>query len=356
MLPNMAVESVHGRGAAINPPNRFVPLEVCPDPDAPLEEASAPTTQFFHDNARVAIATNDSPDIGFEASLNPYRGCEHGCIYCYARPFHEFLGFSAGLDFETKIMVKTDMPTLLRRELESPAWRPKTISISGVTDAYQPVERRMQITRACLEILAEFRNPVGIVTKNALVRRDADLLADLASHKASAVCVSITTLNNDLAAKMEPRASSPRARLEAIRALTDAGVPTGVMMAPIIPGLTDHEINDVLVAAADAGATFAAYTIVRLPLAVADLFQDWLDRHFPQRKEKILNRIRELRGGKLNESEFGKRFAAQGIWDEQIRSLFDLACRRAELSGSFPRLSMADFCRPRGSAGQLSLF
>jgi DNA repair photolyase len=347
----MLADPHHGRGAGLNPKNRFVRLEVVPDPDAPHEDSPAPATVFFHDSTRTAIATNDSPDIGFEASINPYRGCEHGCIYCYARTFHEFLGFSAGLDFETRIMVKSDLPALLRKELASPKWKPKTISISGVTDAYQPVERRLGITRSCLGVLSEFRNPVGIVTKSALVKRDADLLADLASHGAAAVCLSITTLNNDLAAVMEPRAASPRARLEAIGALTAAGVPTGVMIAPIIPGLNDHEISEVLAAAAEAGAGFAAYTLVRLPLAVADLFQDWLARHFPDRKEKILNRIRSLRGGKLNESDFGKRFAGQGIWDGQIRSLFELAARRAGLSLSFPRLSTAAFVRGGGGGG-----
>jgi DNA repair photolyase len=349
----MAVEAGHGRGAGINPPNRFVRLTLAPDPDAPPDDSSAPATVFFHDHTRTAIATNDSPDIGFDASINPYCGCEHGCIYCYARPFHELLGFSAGLDFETRIMVKTDLPRLLRKELSATGWRPKTISMSGVTDPYQPVERRLRLTRSCLEILAEFGNPVGIVTKNALVKRDADLLAKLAAKSAAAVCLSITTLDNDLARIMEPRASSPRGRLEAMRALTAAGIPTGLMMAPIIPGLTDHEINAVVAAAAEAGATFAAYTLVRLPFAVADLFQEWLERHFPDRKEKILNRIRSVRGGKLNESEFGKRFSGQGVWDEQIRSMFDLACRRAGITGHFPQLSTAGFSCP---GNQMSLF
>jgi DNA repair photolyase len=344
---------LQGRGAADNPANRFVRLAVVPDEEAPPEQSSGPQTIFFRDSTRTAIATNDSPDIGFDASINPYRGCEHGCVYCYARPFHEYLGFSPGLDFETRIMVKTDLPELLRKELASPSWQPKTISISGVTDAYQPVERRLCITRQCLEVLAEFGNPVGIVTKNTLVKRDADVLAKLAARQAATVCLSITTLDNDLAAKMEPRASSPRGRLEAIRALTAAGIPTGVMMAPIIPGLNDHEMNAVISAAAEAGATFATYTLLRLPLAVADLFQDWLAIHYPQRREKILNRLRDLRGGKLNNSEFGKRFTGQGIWDEQLRSMFDLACRRAGITRQFPRLSTAGFSPP---GRQLSLF
>jgi DNA repair photolyase len=352
----MSGEAHHGRGAGISPRNRFISLSVVPDPDAPPDESPSPATTFFRDTTRTAIATNDSPDIGFEASLNPYRGCEHGCIYCYARTFHEYLGFSAGLDFETKIMVKSNLPELLRKELLSPRWKAKTISISGVTDAYQPVERRLQITRRCLQVLAEFRNPVGIVTKNALVRRDADVLSQLAAHRAAVVCVSVTTLNNDLARVMEPRASSPRARLETIRALSAAGVPTGVMMAPIIPGLTDHEMCDILCAAAESGATFAAYLPVRLPLSVADLFQDWLSRHFPHRKEKILNRIRSLRGGKLNNSKFGERFHGQGIWEEQLRSLFDLARRKAGIADSFPKLSTAAFARPTEEHQQMNLF
>jgi len=352
----MQASAQHGRGAATNPPNRFVRLTLAPDPDISPDESPSPKTIFLQDKTRTAIATNESPDIGFEASLNPYRGCEHGCVYCYARPFHEYLGFSAGLDFETRIMVKSDMPELLRNELASPKWQPKTISISGVTDAYQPIERRLKITRRCLEILAECRNPVGIVTKNALVKRDADLLSQLAANRAAVVCLSITTLNNELASIMEPRASSPRARLDAIGALTAAGVPTGVMVAPVIPGLNDEEMFAILSAAAKAGATFAAYVPLRLPLAVADLFQQWLDQHFPDRKEKILNRIRSLRGGKLNNSEFGKRFHGEGIWDDQFRTMFELACRKMGINEKFPKLSTAAFVRPNRSSEQMTLF
>jgi DNA repair photolyase len=346
----------HGRGATTNPRNRFVPLTILSDPDLSPDESPSPKTIFFDDHTRTAIATNDSPDISFEASLNPYRGCEHGCVYCYARPFHEFLGFSAGLDFETRIMVKRDLPELLRSELSSPNWKPKTISISGVTDAYQPIERKLGITRRCLEILAEFGNPVGIVTKSALVRRDADILAKLAAKNAAVVLVSITTLDHDLASRMEPRASSPRSRLETIRALSAAGIPVGVMMAPIIPGLTDHEMKDLLCAAAEAGAGFASYTAVRLPLAVAELFTQWLDRFYPDRKEKILNRIRAIRGGKLNNSQFGERFKAQGIWGEQLDSLFQIARRKAGLNRPFPKLSCASFARPSRPGDQMSLF
>src|SRR6516164_4617246 len=258
-----------GRGAADNPANRFEAIHYEIDPDVDESERPAPTTQFLKDTSRSIIATNDSPDVGFSASINPYRGCEHGCAYCYARPTHEYLGFSAGLDFETKIMVKEDAARLLRRELSSPRWRPRAIAMSGVTDPYQPAERRFRLTRRCLEVLAEFRNPVGIVTKNRLVERDRDVLGDLARDRAAAVWLSVTTLDGSLAGKMEPRASQPAGRLAAITALADAGVPVGVLTAPVIPGLNDHELPAILTAARQAGARFAGYTMVRLPLGVA---------------------------------------------------------------------------------------
>src|SRR5262245_36894652 len=233
---------VRGRGAADNPANRFEPLRYERAGEEDAECGPVPATQLFRDRTRSIIATNDSPDVGFEASINPYRGCEHGCIYCYARPFHEYLGLSAGLDFETKILVKDDAPELLRRELASPKWQPQVLAVSGVTDAYQPIERDLRLTRRCLEVLVEFRNPVVVITKNHLVARAKDLLAELARHDAACVFVSVTTLDGELARRMEPRASQPQGRLHAIAELTAAGVPTGVMVAPIIPGLTDHEV------------------------------------------------------------------------------------------------------------------
>jgi DNA repair photolyase len=250
------------------------------------EQDPLPQTQFFRDRTSSIITYNDSSDVGFEASINPYRGCEHGCIYCYARPFHEYLGLSSGLDFETKIMVKEDAPGLLRKELSSPKWKPQMIAISGVTDCYQPVERRLKITRGCLEVLAEFRNPVGIVTKNALVTRDVDLLAQLARHRAAAVFVSLTTLDAELRKVMEPRTSPPAARLAAIKTLSEAGIPVGVLIGPVIPGLTDHEIPALVEAAAQAGARAAGYIMLRLPHAVAPLFDQWLTAHFPGKKTK----------------------------------------------------------------------
>ena len=308
---------------------------------------------FLRDQTRTIINYNDSPDVGFEASINPYRGCEHGCIYCYARPTHEYLGFSSGLDFETKILVKEDAPELLRRELSSPRWQPKVIAISGVTDCYQPVERRLQLTRRCLEVLAEFRNPAGIVTKNHLVTRDLDLLGELARHEAAAVFLSITTLDRELARVMEPRASQPEARLAAIAAVAKAGVPVGVMVAPVIPGLTDHELASVIAAAAQAGARFAGYTALRLPFAIKDLFENWLSQHFPDKKPKVLSRIRAIRGGRLNDPRFGSRMKGEGVFAELIKDVFDLACRKAGIQERGPKLSTASFQRPASAQGLL---
>jgi len=346
-------EAVRGRGASFNTANRFIPLYYEEDPSRIDCDGSGPATEFFRDKTRSIIASNDSPDVGFTHSINVYRGCEHGCSYCYARPYHEYLGLSAGLDFETKIMVKEDAPELLRRELMSPKWKPVTLGMSGVTDPYQPVERKTQLTRRCLEVLAEFRNPVGIVTKNRLVERDADLLSQLAQHNAACVHISITTLDNDLARIMEPRASQPFGRLEAIAALATAGIPVGVMAAPIIPGLNDHEIPSLLQAARDAGASFAGYTILRLPMSVADVFSAWLEQHFPDRKEKVLGRIRELRDGNLNESQFHRRMRGVGYWAEVIGDVFRLHKARLKFSQKPPELSTASFRRP---GEQRSLF
>jgi DNA repair photolyase len=343
-------DPIHGRGASVNPPNRFELLHYELEDAERDPEDPAPTTQFLVDTSRSIIAYNDSPDVGFAASINPYRGCEHGCVYCYARPYHEYLGFSSGLDFETKILVKQDAPELLRKELMSPRWQPQTLGISGVTDAYQPIERRLQITRRCLEVLAEFRNPIGIVTKNHLVTRDIDYLTILAEHRAAGVYISLTTLDDELQRRMEPRTSHPQARLTAIRELAQAGVPVGVMVAPIIPGLNDHEMPSLLQAAADAGAKFAGWTMLRLPYAVKDLFENWLTQHYPERKEKVLSRIRGVRGGKLNESRFGSRMKGEGEFAELMRRLFVVACKKAGIPKGGPKLSAAAFRRP-GVAG-----
>jgi DNA repair photolyase len=344
---------IRGRGSAENPANRFETLHYEPDPESLDRDDPAPATLLLRDTTRSIIAYNDSPDVGFSASINPYRGCEHGCAYCYARPTHEYLGFSAGLDFETKILVKEDAPELLRRELSSPRWKPQVVAMSGVTDAYQPAERRLKITRRCLEVLAEFRNPVCIVTKNHLVTRDVDLLGELASHQAAAVYVSVTTLDAKLQRALEPRASHPSARLSAIETLNKAGIPAGAMLAPIIPTLNDHEIPAILSAAAQAGACGAGYVMLRLPFAVAGLFEQWLERHVPTQKDKVLGRIRQVRGGKLNDPRFGERMSGEGIIAEQIEALFEMGCRRAGIPDSKAELSTAAFRRPGGTQGLL---
>lgn len=338
--------TIKGRGAAQNPPNRFEKIHLEPDEDWNPADNAAPRTEYFRDATASFITYNDSPDIGFDASINPYRGCEHGCIYCYARPTHEYLGFSAGLDFESRIMVKENGPELLRKELGSPKWKPQVIAMSGVTDCYQPVERKLGITRRCLEVLAEFRNPVGIVTKNHLVTRDIDLLGELARCNAVAVFLSVTTLDATLAARLEPRASLPAHRLEAIRTLAAAGIPVNVLVAPVIPAITDHEMPRILETAAEAGAQSAAYVLLRLPQVVAPLFENWVERHFPDRKDKVFNRIRELRSGKLNDANFGSRMTGHGIFAEQIEKMFEVACRRTGLPKGNVRLSTEAFRRP----------
>lgn len=311
-------------------------------------------TEFIEDHTVGIIAKNNSPDVGFERSINAYRGCEHGCAYCFARPFHEYLGMSAGLDFESKIMVKLSAPELLRAELLSPKWQPQLIAMSGVTDCYQPAERKFQLTRRCLEVLLDFRNPVGIITKNHLVTRDIDILQQLAAFNCVAVNISITTLDPALCAKMEPRASLPQFRLDAVRKLSEAGIPVGIMAAPMVPGLTDHEMPRIIQAAADAGAKFAGYIPMRLPFGVKEIFTHWLDRHFPGHKDKVLNRVRAIRGGKLNDPNFGSRLEGEGIFAKQMEKMFDVAIRRTGLATSSGGLTIQHFRRP-GTATQLAL-
>lgn len=338
---------VPGRGATINPRGRFERLEVALEEEAE-HEAGRPRTVYLRDDSQSIISTNDSPDIGFRSSFNPYRGCEHGCSYCYARPYHEYLGFSAGQDFETKIMVKPDAAKLLRKALSSPKWQPEVLAISGVTDCYQPVERKLEITRQCLEVLAEFRNPCVIVTKNHLVTRDIDHLRELAALQAAMVFISVTTLDTDLAAALEPRAATPAFRLDAIRQLAEAGIPVGVLTAPVIPGLNEHEIPAILKAAREAGAGTAGYSVIRLPYGVKDVFAAWLETHRPGSREKILDRIRDMRGGQLNRSDFATRMRGEGIWAEQIRQLFRSARQREGLEGRRIELSVDHFRRPGG--------
>lgn len=345
---------LRGRGASDNPTNRFERLAVVPDLEAYDPDDPGPRTVFMRDPTRSLITRNDSPDVGFDYSINPYRGCEHGCSYCFARPTHEFLGFSAGLDFETRILVKEDAPEVLRRELSAPGWKGAPLGMSGVTDPYQPVERRLRITRRCVEVLAEFRNPVAVITKSHAVTRDADLFAELARHDAVAVNVSVTSLDPALQRVMEPRAATPARRLDAIARLAEAGVPTGVIIGPVIPGLNDHEIPGILTACADAGARWASYVALRLPHGLKDLFSTWLEQHFPGSREKVLHRVREIRGGKLYDSRFGVRGRGEGLYADQLEALFEVSRRRAGLTERGLRLSSAAFRRPGGP--QLGLF
>ncbi len=363
---------MRGRAVQHDPPNRFESVHLALDPqEAPQSadcsatpdsargrsashppasrssELASPPTEFIADASRTIVSSNQSPDIPFSRSVNPYRGCEHGCVYCYARPTHEYLGFSSGLDFERKIMVKHDAPALLRKALSSRSWKPSAIGISGVTDPYQPVERRLRITRGCLSVLRDFRNPACVVTKNHLVARDSDILAEMAEHGCASATVSVTTLDNALQRVMEPRTSVPAKRLDAIRTLSRAGVPVCVNVAPVIPGLTDHEMPAILEAAAAAGATGAAFLLLRLPDGVDQHFTTWLSERFPGRKDKVLARIRETRGGRLNESAFHKRFRGEGRYAEHLASLFKVAVRKFGLDRPSPPLSLDSFARPR---------
>lgn len=345
---------IRGRGASENPPNRFETLHL--DRGAcHIPQSRSPRTRIFHDATREVLSTNRSPDVPFDHGINPYRGCEHGCSYCYARQYHEYLGFSSGLDFETKIVVKRDAPALLRRRLSSGRWTARTLMMSGATDPYQPIERRLRITRGIVEVLAEFRNPVAIITKNHLVTRELDLLVELARHEAVFVVLSVTTLQNKLQRVMEPRTSTPYRRLAAICALAEAGVPVGANLAPVIPGLTDHEIPAILRSVADAGATFANYVMLRLPQSVARVFEVWLEQHFPERKDKILNRLRDLHGNRLYDSTWRHRVRGSGVFARQVDQVFRVALRRTGLEPQCPSLSTRAFRRPK-TPGQLDLF
>jgi DNA repair photolyase len=337
--------SIPHRGAADNPANRFVQVHLEPDAEWNDEENTLPSTQFLKDLSQTIVSYNKSPDLPFAATVNPYRGCEHGCIYCYARPTHEYLGFSSGLDFETRIMVKERAPELLRAEFSSPTWKPQVVSLSGITDCYQPVERRLKLTRQCLEVFADFRNPVEIYTKNSLITRDIDILKELARFDCIAVFISVTTLDTDLRKVMEPRTSPPASRLATIEALASAGIPVGVNVAPVIPGLTDHELPNIIAAAVKVGARYAGQITLRLPWSVAPLFENWLERHFPDRKEKVLNRIRAMRGGKLYDAEFGSRMHGHGIFADQISQMFKVACRKGGIENPRIKLSANNFRR-----------
>ena len=352
-LPDLPARQ--GRGARFNPENEFEPLHVDLDPNALDEdERRQVETTYFRDPAQSILSPNESPDVPFRYSINPYRGCEHGCLYCYARPTHEYLGFSAGLDFETQILVKENAPDLLAERFESDTWTPEPIWLSGNTDPYQPVERELELTRRLLKVFAHHRNPVGLITKNGLLTRDLDVLERMNGWNGVRVTVSVTTLDNDLAGAMEPRTARPPLRLRVIEKCAEAGVPVGVNVAPIIPGLTDEEVPRILEAAAERGATSAGYTVLRLPGAVRPLFEDWLNRHAPHRKSRVLKRMKALRGEDMNDTEFGVRMTGTGLWADTIADLFHLACKKHGLDGGPEPLNAEAFRRRPG--GQMGLF
>jgi len=348
------------RGAVSNRTGRFeaLALERVDDGWGIADEELPPVqTTVQAEPAASVITRNNSPDIPFELSINPYRGCEHGCNYCYARPSHHYLNLSAGLDFETRLFYKKNVAAHLREELSRRSYRPSPINLGANTDPYQPIERKLGITRSILEVLAESRHPVTIVTKGALVVRDIDVLSQLAAERLVKVFVSVTTLDDELKRRMEPRAASPRARLAAIGKLAAAGIPVGVMYAPVVPGINDHELEAVLDASAAAGATTAGYVLLRLPGEVKDLFFEWLELHFPDRAQKVRNRIRELRGGRDNDSRFGHRMHGQGPWAELLRRRFEASCRNNGLgSHRNEPLTTELFRPPSRTPGQMELW
>lgn len=341
---------IKGRGTRENPTNRFENLHYEEGEYVQYvpgeEEGTNPHTRFYLDPSQSILTKNNSPDVGFDYSVNPYRGCEHGCVYCFARPTHEYLGMSAGLDFETKILIKHKAPELLKEKLMTRSWQGDQISLSGITDCYQPIERKFQLTRKIIEILGEFNNPLSIITKNSLVTRDIDLLAPMAEKNLAAVFISLTTLDSKLAEKMEPRTSHPVSRLSAIEKLSKEGIPVGVMVAPVIPGLTDYELPAILKAASERGAEWAGYVPLRLPFVLDQLFETWLDNHFPERKTKVLNRIREIRGGKLNEGNFGSRMTGEGVYADHLRTMFEVYSKKQGLNQRELKLSSGLFRRP----------
>lgn len=351
-----------GRGTGMNPGNRFtgVELEIDPehlefDKDA-QHELQRPRTRYYEDTSRSVISENDSPDIPFTYSLNPYRGCLHGCSYCYARPTHEYLGLNAGLDFESTIFVKKNAPKLFRTWLCRPKYQPARIMLSGVTDCYQPIERALKITRDCITVAKEALQPLSIITKNRLITRDIDILSEMAGRNLCSVALSINSLDQSLSRTMEPACSSPQSRIQAVRELADAGIPVHVMVAPVVPGLNDHEIPAVLEQVAAAGAKSASYILLRLPFAVKDIFADWLNLKQPSKRDVVLSRIKSTRNGQLNNSEFGTRMRGAGPMADQIQQLFQVTAKKHGLAQRLepPRTDL--FTPPASPDGQLRLF
>ena len=352
-------QSFKGRGAASNPAGRFDAWSIEPADDGWYRDETPDSLHetVIPDHARGIITTNDSPDVGFDSSINPYRGCSHGCVYCFARPSHAYLGLSPGLDFETKLFYKAEAASLLETELAKPTYRCKPIALGINTDGYQPVEKRLGITRSILAVLARCRHPVNIVTKSALILRDIDLLADLAKDRLTSVMLSITSLTEEIKRTLEPRAASPQARLRVIRELAQAGIPVGVLIAPVIPAVTDHELEDILAAASEAGATSAGYILLRLPYEVKTLFREWLDLYYPDRTRHVMSLINQARGGKDYDARFGQRMVGTGPFAELLRTRFELAARRLRLSPASDRhvLDTTKFRAPGPAASQLTL-
>jgi DNA repair photolyase len=354
---SIGMERYPGRGALSNPPPRYLGerTEAVDDGWYQQELPDSIATEVRPEPARTIISRNDSPDIPFEQSINPYRGCEHGCVYCYARPSHAYMDLSPGIDFETKIFYKADAGRLLERELARPGYVPKQITLGANTDPYQPLERRLRVTRSVLEVLERTRHPVSIVTKGALIARDLDLLGSLARDGLVNVLVSVTTLDVELKRMLEPRAASPAARLRAVRELTAAGVPTGVLVAPIIPAVNDSEIERIIEAVAAAGAMSAGYVLLRLPHELKQLFREWLEEHLPDRAEHVMALVRDARGGRENDPRFGSRMVGTGAWAKLLADRFALACRRHGIERRrLPEPSVAHF-KPPGRDGQLTL-
>ena len=344
-----------GRGAVTNLQGRYETMarEAFDDGWASEDEESAPAfrTEIIEEQAKTILTRNASPDVPFDVSLNPYRGCEHGCIYCFARPTHSYLGLSPGLDFESRIYAKVNAPELLRRELARPSYIPESIALGVNTDAYQPCERGLRLTRRVLEVLQECGHPVAVITKSSLIERDIDLLADMAAKRQAVAAITITTLDPTIARTLEPRAAAPSRRLRTIRTLTDAGIPVGVSIAPVIPFITEPDLERIMAAAADAGAIAASYIVLRLPWEVNPLFLQWLEAHFPDRAQRVMNRIRDMRGGKDYDATFGKRMHGEGVWADLIRQRFEKAVARFDMgsrSKGYAGLDASHFRRPEG--------
>lgn len=349
-------EYLKGRGAQLNPKNPYQKLNLDTQAEDGLDEALVPSsrTEFIIDRPKKIINKVSSPDIPMDYSMNPYQGCEHGCIYCYARNSHQYWGYSAGLDFERKIIVKPNAPALLEKELQHPKWEPKPVMFSGNTDCYQPIERKMEITRKCLEIFLKYKHPVGLITKNSLVLRDLDLLKELAKDGLVHVFITITSLDESLRRLMEPRTASSHKRLDVVKKLSEANIPVGVMLGPIIPGLNNHEIPNLVKRTAEVGALTAAYTFVRLNGAVGELFEDWIRKNFPDRADKVLSQIKGSHGGSLSDSRFGTRMSGEGEIAKSISQLFHLMKKKHYAGRKMPRYNLDAFRRT--DRGQMRLF